>query len=331
MIIQPVGAESLGTRSFCFFIVTADVKVLIDPSVSLAPVRFGLKPHLLELAASYATRQVIKQLALVADVVIQTHYHADHLTLGIKRFYEFTDQEVAREIYQHKMILAKDLNSVSYNQRKRGYWLWKRDDLKIIPADGTSFTRGKTRIKFSAPVPHGIQGSRTGKVIQLMVMDGNSGKSCLITSDVNGPGSEEALEFILDNQPEICFLDGPSTYHPKVTAVELDSAAERLKRLVDTVPRLVVDHHFLRDLNWRKWWENNTGTKACCVADYLGIIVENLEAKRKELHKDHPCSPDLYEGLEKNSPGIRTLLETTVEQLSSWTYWERLSKSAGNR
>ncbi|MHA2298123.1 MAG: hypothetical protein ACXAEU_09485 [Candidatus Hodarchaeales archaeon] len=136
--------------------------------------------------------------------------------------------------------------------------------------------------------------------------------------------SDESLKFILDNQPGICFLDGPSTYHPKVTASDLETIAERLMKMIEPVPRVVVDHHFLRDKKWQEWWTENVDNEASCVADFIGIAVENLEAQRKELHEDHPCSRDLYKGLQESSSGVMTLLETTVKQLSSWSYWEKL-------
>ena len=42
--IIPLAAESLGVRSMCTYVETPDLRILIDPGVSLGP-RFGLLPH----------------------------------------------------------------------------------------------------------------------------------------------------------------------------------------------------------------------------------------------------------------------------------------------
>ena len=78
MNIIPLAAESLGVRSSAVFIETGDVNILIDPGVSLAPGRFGLPPHRLEIKAMNESWRVIKEYAARADVLIITHYHFDH-------------------------------------------------------------------------------------------------------------------------------------------------------------------------------------------------------------------------------------------------------------
>jgi len=46
--IAPLAFDSFGVRSMATFVETDDLKVLIDPGVALAPVRYGLGPHPLE-------------------------------------------------------------------------------------------------------------------------------------------------------------------------------------------------------------------------------------------------------------------------------------------
>ena len=43
--IVPLAFDSFGVRSMATFVETDDLKVLIDPGVALAPVRYGLEPH----------------------------------------------------------------------------------------------------------------------------------------------------------------------------------------------------------------------------------------------------------------------------------------------
>jgi hypothetical protein len=57
------------------FVETDDLKVLIDPGVALAPVRYGLEPHPLEWQRLDDTWEAIKQYAENAEVLIVTHYH----------------------------------------------------------------------------------------------------------------------------------------------------------------------------------------------------------------------------------------------------------------
>ncbi|MEW6329676.1 MAG: MBL fold metallo-hydrolase, partial [Candidatus Micrarchaeota archaeon] len=78
MKITPLAFDSLGTRSMCTFIETKDVNILIDPGVALAPSRYGLPPHSLELERLAEHWRTIKEHARSADIMIITHYHYDH-------------------------------------------------------------------------------------------------------------------------------------------------------------------------------------------------------------------------------------------------------------
>jgi len=76
--ITPLGFESLGARSQATLVETKDVRVLIDPAVSLAPRRFGLPPHQLEVDALTEIAKRITEVAKDVDVIVVTHYHYDH-------------------------------------------------------------------------------------------------------------------------------------------------------------------------------------------------------------------------------------------------------------
>ena len=49
MKIKPLAFDSFGARSMCTLVETRDIKIVIDPSVALAPKRYGLPPHEMEL------------------------------------------------------------------------------------------------------------------------------------------------------------------------------------------------------------------------------------------------------------------------------------------
>ena len=46
--VAPLAFESLGARSSALSVETDDLKIVVDPAVSLAPKRFGLPPHTVE-------------------------------------------------------------------------------------------------------------------------------------------------------------------------------------------------------------------------------------------------------------------------------------------
>ena len=121
MQVIPIASESLGTRGLSLFIISEDQNIFIDPSVSLAPFRKGHPPHIQEIAASFLSRQYIMKFWELATIIIQTHYHADHYSLGVDRPYEFTNQAIADTLYSHpqKKILAKDpTRNINFSQKK---------------------------------------------------------------------------------------------------------------------------------------------------------------------------------------------------------------------
>jgi len=287
MEIIPLAAESLGTRGMCVFIETEDQKILIDPSVSLGPLRYGLKPHIKEIAAAYLSRQLILKAVKNTSIIIQTHYHGDHFTLGINRAYEFTNQEIQDKIYGNRdiPILAKDhKKNINYNQKKRAHWLWKKN-ITIHSADNNQFIYGKTRIICSPPIPHGKEGSQSGWVISVFIED--SQDSVLFTSDVHGLENEAALNFILKYKSNQLILDGPSTYHPKQTEEDTRMAFNRIRRISNNL--FYLDHHFLRDKNWRQiLMEQNLINKALPLSNLIIKEPLCLESLRDELHDQIP-------------------------------------------
>ncbi len=77
----------------------------------------------------------------------------------------------------------------------------------------------------------------------------------------------------------------------------LDLAVENMQRILreTDVEKLIIDHHLLRDLNWRERIAAvfDTGKKVETAAEFLGVGNELLEAKRRELFKEYPASRSL--------------------------------------
>ena len=315
MQILPLAAESLGTRGMCFFLKTEDQTIVVDPSVSLGPLRYGLKPHLQEIAAAYLSRQLILKAVNQTSILVQTHYHGDHFSLGVERPYEFTNRKVQNQIYGNPevIILAKDpKKNINYNQKKRAYWLWKRKGITLYSGDNKEFLYGKTSIKFSPPIPHGREGSRSGWVLSVFIKD--SQDSVLITSDVHGLANDVALNFILDNKSQHLIIDGPSTYHPKQTEEETAIAFKRIKK----IPRdhFYLDHHFLRDRNWPNILEEQDLTgNAVPLSD---LVINNplcLESIRDELHEKEPMEDSFYQLFQTQRDTVMNSIKTNAANL----------------
>jgi hypothetical protein len=286
MKIIPIAFDSLGTRSMATFVETNDVKILIDPGVSLAPIRYGLEPHPLELKRLSEHWKEIVRFAKESDVLIITHYHYDH-----------HNPWEHLEIYKDKVVLIKHpTEKINYSQKGRAaYFL---NQIKNLPkrleyADGKEFEFGKTKIKLSKPVFHGTN-PRLGFVFEVLIDDGEF--KFLHTSDVEGPSQDDQLDFILKNKPNLVLLDGPLSYMIYRFGVQaMKNSVENMIKIIENCPldALIVDHHFLRDLKWKERIvdvfkiADKKRVKVQTAAGYSGKPIEMLEAHRKELYEKH--------------------------------------------
>ncbi|MEM3674105.1 MAG: MBL fold metallo-hydrolase [Candidatus Methanomethyliaceae archaeon] len=284
MDVELLAFDSMGVRSMCTFVDAGDLRIIIDPGVSLAPRRFGLPPHRLELERLNELAKVITEKAALSDVIIITHYHYDHHDLG---------DIIPLEIYDKKIVLIKDpKNNINRSQGDFRAPLFlgiiKEKAEKVEVADGKSFQIGKTKIDFSRAVFHGSS-SLLGYVVEVMVEA--DGDRVIHTSDVQGPISDDQMEFLLNKKPRLVIADGPMIYMLgyRYSYENLESSMRNLGRLIDEgIEELVVDHHFLRDKNYSQYMKGledaHPGAKICTAAEYMGKEVELLEAKRVELY-----------------------------------------------
>jgi len=284
MKILPISFDSMGTRSMATFVETKDVKIFIDPGVSLAPVRYGLPPHEKEIKKMEKDWKEIIKLGKKSDVLIITHYHYDH-----------HNPNEGLHIYKNKVVLLKHpTEKINFSQKGRAaYFLNQIKGLpkKIEYADGKEFKFGKTKIKCSKPVFHGTN-PRLGYVFEVLIDDGKY--KFIHTSDVEGPSQEDQVKFILENKPNLIFLDGPLSYMMYRFGTEnMKKSVQNMVKIIEKCPleALVIDHHFLRDLKWKEKIAKvfKTGkkkkVKVQCAAEFLGKPIEMLEARRKELYE----------------------------------------------
>jgi len=285
--IRPLAFDSLGVRSQSTFIQTRDLNIHIDPAVALAPRRFGLPPHRIEVERLYELASIVEEHLRDSDVVIITHYHYDHHDPG---------RIIPVENYKGKIVILKNpLEKINVSQKIRASRFIKRISSyaqKVEIADSKKYVFGETKIYFSEPVPHGID-DKLGYVVEVLIDDGE--ESVLYTSDVEGPVLKEQTSFILKHRPDLLIVDGPLTYMLgyRFSVKDLNVSIKYLKNIIDVMTGKVVilDHHVLRDRDYKeKLSEVYSYAKARKVsvlsaAEFLGKQVDVLEVKRRELYE----------------------------------------------
>jgi predicted metallo-beta-lactamase superfamily hydrolase len=271
----------------CTYIETSDSRFLIDPGADVGPYRYGLKPHPLEEFCLKKHRERIALYAGESEVLIITHFHLDHFHPDSER------------LYAGKILLIKNPNQhINISQRRRAFQLLERIEASVKEVsyvDGRTFRFGETRLVFSSPLPHGATSQR-GYVVSVAIHADE--KRFLYTSDVQGPRTDEHLAFILKQNPDVLYIDGPTTYLREDAETEepLDETLDRLKRLLDntSVSTLIIDHHLLRDISWEERIDplftlaHERGVIVQTAAQYRGEENDLLEARRNGLYQSDP-------------------------------------------
>lgn len=290
MKIIPLAFESMGVRSMATFIET-DQKILIDPGTSIAPKRFGYPPWKDEFDALYETRQKITEYAEKADIITISHYHHDHYTpFELGKFLD-SSPKVAEKLYRDKRLFIKHPTSqINKSQQKRASEFLKNlKDLncEVTYADGNSFEIGDTILKFSNPLSHGSEGSRLGYVVALTIKW--NGKTLMHASDVQGPINNGAKDVILHEKPDILILSGPPIYLQGfvVERKDIENARKNLIEISSKIPKVVIDHHLLRDLrcfDFINSVKEESGGKILVASEIIGKEPYLLEARRKQFY-----------------------------------------------
>lgn len=302
MQIIPIQCESLGTRSLATLVETPDVKILLDPGCALG-IRYKLMPHPIEYElVRKITEEICFELASKVDAIFISHYHFDHLIGSFTHFaLRWHTPELAESLYKDKLIYSKHPRSnINLSQRKRGH----RFEKFVAPlakqlnwCDDLSFSFGDTTIQFSPPVWHGEENTGLGYVVQC----------CIKYNDMTfvfAPDSQclnqSAINWILSQNPDLLLIGGPPIYLKgfRIKIETLDIAKNNLFRLVQTIPRILVDHHLLRSLEWSDWLQEivvaaEQMNHICeCVASYKNTEMRLLEAQRELLYKQDPPDRD---------------------------------------
>ncbi len=281
MKIIPLASETLGVRSMAVAVKTSDCIIIVDPSIALAPKRYGLEPHKIEIERQKELWKELKVWTRKADIMTISHYHFDH-----------HDPEQP-DIFKGKKMLVKHPKE-NINKSQIGRSSIFKTALGDLPesmefADDRTFEFGNTTLTFSKAVPHGTN-TRLGYVIQLAIDDGST--TFLHTSDVEGPSLDSQLDFILEHEPDILACDGPMTYMMYRYGLKaMESSLANLQKIItDTsIKTMMLEHHLTRDIKWREKMEpvfasgEEHGCNVTTFAGYLGKEDDLLEARRKEL------------------------------------------------
>jgi len=215
-----------------------------------------------------------------------SHYHFDH------------HNPQAPSVYRGKIALLKDGKfHINRSQRERaGAFVRKLKGYpkEIQVADGNSMDFGGTELVFSPAVPHGYN-DELGYVVMTRIAHG--GEVFVHTADVEGPPLKEHLAFLIDAQPTVLYVDGPMTHMPDhYPEQHTKRSLSHLQRILRTtnVRTLILDHHILRDREWRARMAaifragEEHDVAVLTAAEFAGKAVDQLEANRDRLYGIEP-------------------------------------------
>lgn len=282
MNVTPMAADSMGARSMATLVETPEATILIDPSVRLGPSRYELPPHPTEEERQRTLWRAIRQAASKAQILTVSHYHYDH------------HNPDAPSLFRSKVAFLKDGKAhINRSQRARAAAFAQR--LKPYPkevrvADGNRIDLGPTELAFSPAVPHGPD-DELGYVVMARVTRG--AETFVHTSDVLGLPLKSHLAFILDADPTLLYVDGPMTHLPEArTPSDLKRSVASLLLILrrTRIETLLLDHHSLRDREWRTYVapvvaaSEEHGVTLQTAAEFTGRPVDQLEANRDRLY-----------------------------------------------
>jgi hypothetical protein len=159
---------------------------------------------------------------------------------------------------RRKELLDKGLKW--FKRRVKNWNSWERipelesKKIRIRFADGKEFKFRRTLIKFTRPLFHGIEFSRVGWIISLIIEHKN--EKLLYSSDLNGPIIEDYASWIMRENPDILVLDGPMTYMfgYLLNRTNLNRVIKNVSRIISkTDTQLIIfDHHLPREPKFKQ-------------------------------------------------------------------------------
>jgi hypothetical protein len=291
--VIPLVFDSMGVRSMATYVETEDEKILLDPGVTYTPVRYGLPPSPEEINRIIELTKKVERMVLATKVMFISHYHFNH-------FFHYEP-----EIYKDKILFVKNpVEKINKSQAKRAKEFLSviSKDAKVIYADASSYSFGNTHINFSPPFPHGKENTRVGFVVIVSIRTPNF--RLVYAPDVEGPIVKETTDWIIKENPNLLILGGPPTYFlgwapHAISTQDLKNAKDNLIKILERtrVDTIILDHHLLRDINYRKKIEEvfdkekELDKTITTAAEFIGSEFQPLEAQRKEYWLEMPLKP----------------------------------------
>ncbi len=298
MKIVPVAFDSFGVRSMATMVVTKDVRIFIDPGAALGPTRYGLPPRKEELLALEASKKLIIKHARKCDVIIVTHYHYDH--------HPYPEDTKLYGVFEDKHVLCKHISkdvNLSGKQRGKIFYEKVREIAREVEfADNRALELGGTKIEISPAVWHGDVGSKVGKVVMVCVKE----KDCTFVfgSDAQGLADPNALKWFMKRNPDIAIIDGYPTIFLgwRMSARNFERSKENLRQAIrkTKVKKVVLDHHIVRDVNYREKIKevfeaaSESNKQVLTAAEFYGLDNLFLEAWRNKLGREIKVSVEGY-------------------------------------
>ena len=275
--------DSFSVRSMATYVKSKNIKIAIDPGIAIAPKRYGLPPTNYELEELENGRRRIIEICKDCDIVIVTHYHFDHHP-------HYDDLEFYEKVFFNKRVLCKHPEKyINKSQRNRAkvFLSIVKDRAEVLYSDSKEFEG----ISFSNPCPHGSS-DKLG-YITMALLDFN--RRILFASDTQGMLHEKTKEEILRLNPDILITSGPPTYllGYRFSRKDLEKSYKNFEEIFyrTNVRTIVMDHHLLRDLNYREYMDRlkdsakNFGIEILTAAESIGIEEKLLEARRKDFYE----------------------------------------------
>lgn len=302
MQIDILGCESFGARSLACVVKTGDRKILIDPGVALARLRYGLRPHPAEVAAAFMIRKkILAEFEDTTDIVI-SHYHGDHMPMK------------AEDPYQLPVETLPPLKRVRFwckgPEKISGLSARRREEFSHFLGYSLPASEGNSSgsISFSVPVPHGTRDKGFGTVMMTRISKGD--EVFVHSSDIQLLDRETVLQ-ILAWKPSVVFASGPPLYLSQHVPEASKEALENALLLAENVNTLILDHHLLRSFEGYRWLKGVAGkvkNTVLCAAEFMGKEPELLETQRKILYDKMPVPRGWHEAYSKGEAGFEEYL-----------------------
>ncbi len=325
--VEVIGAESMGVRSMCCTVTTPDISLLLDPGCSLGPRKGNEIPHPLEYKKLHEiTARILLESKRCTRLSI-SHYHHDHFKPRlVDEVYIHTSNALVKDLYGGKELYIKSQkHHIGRNQEARCR-SFKQSVSRLVStihdADFQRFTFGDTTVDFSHPVPHGEAGTKLGHVIMARVSFQN--EHFVFAPDVQGPVVEDTVKFIQDTPLDMLFAGGPPFYLEEgLKSFPFDVARRHLKKLHESIPVIVLDHHCCRDrasydAYIKAVQEEVKGSSLSkdhvitSAAGFMGTEPAFLESSRADLYAGHPPSEAFVQWMNAE-PGKRNRVVPPVD------------------